>query len=346
MPQRSPGHPGDRPGCPFRVRSARGPRGADHRTDCPLRPGWLTSQRAVQGAPASGACACRSSPPSDRRSADRLGDAVACRRPRMARRPRRIDRSRRSRRRRRPAAAAAAPLVASVAGSLQSELGCAADWDPSCDATDLVDNGDGTSSASFTLPGGQLRVQDRHQRRRGTRTTVRAERSTAATSRSFWRPRPRSPSRSTTPRAWSSMTPDRAAARAPGRRRRPGPRQPARRPQPRAVLLRDGGPLRELGPGQRHRRLRHPARHTGRRRAADHRFRPDRQGLLPRRGHQRHHREARLPQGSRDHRGVDDAVVQEQAGAGRGCGPQRRVPRLLDHRLHADRSRIWAPTRT
>ncbi|GAA2007695.1 pullulanase-type alpha-1,6-glucosidase [Nakamurella flavida] len=50
--------------------------------------------------------------------------------------------------------AAAAPVVASLAGSLQSELGCPADWDPACLETVLTDDGDGTSSASFALPAG------------------------------------------------------------------------------------------------------------------------------------------------------------------------------------------------
>ncbi|WP_111765779.1 pullulanase-type alpha-1,6-glucosidase [Nakamurella deserti] len=57
-----------------------------------------------------------------------------------------------------PASAAPEPTAATVsatlAGSFQSELGCEADWAPSCDAADLTDNGDGTSSASFELPAG------------------------------------------------------------------------------------------------------------------------------------------------------------------------------------------------
>ncbi|MEO5835026.1 MAG: pullulanase-type alpha-1,6-glucosidase [Nakamurella sp.] len=53
-----------------------------------------------------------------------------------------------------PAVPIDTPLSAGLAGSLQSELGCAGDWDPTCDASDLIDAGDGTSSASFDLPAG------------------------------------------------------------------------------------------------------------------------------------------------------------------------------------------------
>ncbi len=49
------------------------------------------------------------------------------------------------------------PLVPSVtvAGSLQSEMGCPADWDPACDASDLTfDTTDGLWKGTFTLPAG------------------------------------------------------------------------------------------------------------------------------------------------------------------------------------------------
>ncbi|HZA05688.1 MAG TPA: alpha-amylase family glycosyl hydrolase [Propionibacteriaceae bacterium] len=49
------------------------------------------------------------------------------------------------------------PLVASatVAGSLQSEMGCATDWDPACDASDLTfDTSDGLWKKTVTLPAG------------------------------------------------------------------------------------------------------------------------------------------------------------------------------------------------
>ncbi|MBA3530125.1 MAG: hypothetical protein H0T91_12610, partial [Propionibacteriaceae bacterium] len=42
-----------------------------------------------------------------------------------------------------------------LVGSLQSELGCSGDWQPDCEATDLVKDADGfTYSASFQLPAG------------------------------------------------------------------------------------------------------------------------------------------------------------------------------------------------
>jgi alpha-amylase len=49
------------------------------------------------------------------------------------------------------------PLVPSVtvAGSLQSEMGCPADWDPACDTSDLTfDTTDGLWKGTFTLPAG------------------------------------------------------------------------------------------------------------------------------------------------------------------------------------------------
>ncbi|WP_278236633.1 pullulanase-type alpha-1,6-glucosidase [Isoptericola sp. AK164] len=52
-----------------------------------------------------------------------------------------------------PAASAADRSVALV-GDLQSELGCGADWDPACDATELAPAGDGTYAAEFDVPAG------------------------------------------------------------------------------------------------------------------------------------------------------------------------------------------------
>jgi hypothetical protein len=49
------------------------------------------------------------------------------------------------------------PLVNSVtvAGSLQSEIGCPGDWDPACAASHLAfDSSDGLWKATFTLPAG------------------------------------------------------------------------------------------------------------------------------------------------------------------------------------------------
>lgn len=53
--------------------------------------------------------------------------------------------------------AAAAPdqdRTAALVGSLQDELGCAADWDPACEYTELVPQGDGTFTADFEVPAG------------------------------------------------------------------------------------------------------------------------------------------------------------------------------------------------
>ncbi|SKC50310.1 pullulanase-type alpha-1,6-glucosidase [Krasilnikoviella flava] len=51
-------------------------------------------------------------------------------------------------------AAGAADRTATLVGSLQSELGCADDWDPTCAATALAPAGDGTFSAEVDLPAG------------------------------------------------------------------------------------------------------------------------------------------------------------------------------------------------
>src|SRR6478735_5331457 len=49
-------------------------------------------------------------------------------------------------------AAAASPTV-TVAGNLQSELGCAGDWDPTCAATDLnYDASDDVWQGTFSVP--------------------------------------------------------------------------------------------------------------------------------------------------------------------------------------------------
>ena len=60
------------------------------------------------------------------------------------------------------------PLVPSVtvAGSLQSEMGCPADWDPACDASDLTfDTSDGLWKKTVTLPAGdyEWKVADQQQ---------------------------------------------------------------------------------------------------------------------------------------------------------------------------------------
>ncbi|WP_369371145.1 pullulanase-type alpha-1,6-glucosidase [Promicromonospora sp. Populi] len=44
--------------------------------------------------------------------------------------------------------------TAALVGSLQDELGCAADWDPACAATELAPQPDGTFAAEFEIPAG------------------------------------------------------------------------------------------------------------------------------------------------------------------------------------------------
>ncbi|MFE5311141.1 pullulanase-type alpha-1,6-glucosidase [Isoptericola sp. NPDC056605] len=51
-------------------------------------------------------------------------------------------------------AAGAADRTATLVGSLQTELGCAEDWDPTCAATALAPAGDGTFGADVDLPAG------------------------------------------------------------------------------------------------------------------------------------------------------------------------------------------------
>ncbi|MFI2296102.1 pullulanase-type alpha-1,6-glucosidase [Isoptericola sp. NPDC019571] len=50
--------------------------------------------------------------------------------------------------------AGAADRTATLVGSLQTELGCAEDWDPTCAATTLAPAGDGTFGADVDLPAG------------------------------------------------------------------------------------------------------------------------------------------------------------------------------------------------
>jgi hypothetical protein len=48
------------------------------------------------------------------------------------------------------------PASVTIAGSLQSELGCPGDWDPSCEATFLLyDEADAVWQGSFSLPAGE-----------------------------------------------------------------------------------------------------------------------------------------------------------------------------------------------
>ena len=67
------------------------------------------------------------------------------------------------------------------------------------------------------------------------------------------------------------------------------------------------------------------------------RIRPDRQGLVPRRRPAGPARPAPLHQAARHHGDLADAELQEQGRPGQQRLPVSRLPRLLDHRLHADR---------
>ena len=52
-------------------------------------------------------------------------------------------------------AAGAEPTAVTIAGSLQSELGCPGDWDPACATTHLaLDATDGVWQGTFTVPAG------------------------------------------------------------------------------------------------------------------------------------------------------------------------------------------------
>ncbi|MEJ2748372.1 MAG: DUF3372 domain-containing protein, partial [Anaerolineae bacterium] len=51
-------------------------------------------------------------------------------------------------------AALAAPTSVTIAGSLQSALGCPGDWDPACAVTHLTDMGNDVWRGEFTIPTG------------------------------------------------------------------------------------------------------------------------------------------------------------------------------------------------
>ncbi len=54
------------------------------------------------------------------------------------------------------AAGTTAPASVTIAGSLQSELGCPGDWQPECATTHLADNADGVWRSEFALPTGDF----------------------------------------------------------------------------------------------------------------------------------------------------------------------------------------------
>ena len=199
------------------------------------------------------------------------------------------------------------------------------------------------SPGSSQVPAGQLRVQGAAQRHLG-RELRRLGR--------HLRPRRQHPAApASTRRGCGSATTTRPTEVGRGSGRRPRRRwapadqaladdQPAQGPHRRALLLRDGRPVRER---------RRPANDKGGldRRPAGHRAstRPskgfyhggDLKGL---------HRPARLHRGSRHHRDLADAVVQEQAGAGRRPAPSRPATTATGSPTSPRSTRTSAPTPT
>ena len=55
-----------------------------------------------------------------------------------------------------PPAHAADPVVVTLVGSLQSEVGCLGDWDPSCTASALVQGPPGVWTTTVDLPAGDF----------------------------------------------------------------------------------------------------------------------------------------------------------------------------------------------
>ena len=99
------------------------------------------------------------------------------------------------------------PTGVTVAGSLQSELGCAGDWDPACAATGLAyDAGDDAWQATFSLPAGSFEYKAALNGSWTENYGAHAVSRTAPTSRCRWPRRARSPS-STTTRRTGSPTP-------------------------------------------------------------------------------------------------------------------------------------------
>ena len=215
---------------------------------------------------------------------------------------------------RQPAAAdhTDAPTSVTLVGTLQSELGCAGRLvaglrrhppDPRA-RRDLVGDVPG--------PGRQPRAEGRDRRRLGRVVRRRGRRQPAAGA--------------------GRAGPDRLHLRPGTHRVGVGPADlggtevtaedralagdsPAGAAHPRALLLRDGRPVRQRRSDQR------PGR--DRRGPTGARLRPDRQGLLPRRGHRRAEQEARLHRRARHHRDLAHAELPEPPGPGlrrRGLG--------------------------
>ena len=234
------------------------------------------------------------------------------------------------------AAAADEPRTFALVGSLQSELGCTdlgagagGDWEPACAETELVATGTpGVYAAEFTIPAGsyeyKVAVNDGWAESYGLNgggdnipLTVAGD---------------------TPVRVVFDDTLKRVGLEATGLR---GAYDAASD----AGLVAD--PVRQPGSDevfyfvmtdrfQNGDAVERPGRPDGRR--PHHRVRPRPQGLLQRRRPRRPALAARLHRRPRHHGHLADPELQEPPGAGRGCERQCRVPRLLGHRLHPDRS--------
>jgi glycosidase len=220
-------------------------------------------------------------------------------------------------------------------GSLQSELGCPGDWQPDCAETELIATATpGVYAAEFTVPAGEYEYKvavndawDESYGLNGGSDNI-----------------PLTVAGDTTVRVVFDDTLKRVGLEATGLR---GAYEDASD----AGLVAD--PVRQPGSDeqfyfvmtdrfQNGDAVERPGRPRGR--PAHHRLRPDPQGLLQRRRPRRPAFAARLHRRTRHDGHLADAELQEPPGAGRGRRRERRLPRLLGHRLHPDRSRTSART--
>ena len=236
-----------------------------------------------------------------------------------------------------PLPAQAADRTAALVGSLQSELGCPGDWQPSCAQTELAKDPTGTTySAVFSVPQGSWEFKvaindswDESYRADGTKGDV--EQPAGA------RRPDRDPGGLRRHHPQDDHHPDRSRRR-PGHGRGPpaGHRQPAQPADQGAVLLRDGRPVRQRLDRQRPRRAD--------RRPAGHRLRPDRQGLLPRWRPEGSDGQARLHQGPGHHLDLADARRSRTAPC-RAAAPTSAPATTATGSPTSPRStRTWAPT--
>ena len=109
------------------------------------------------------------------------------------------------------------PSAVTIAGSLQSELGCPGDWEPDCAATHLtLDATDAVWQGTFTVPAGDWAVQGAAQRRLGRELRRQRHRRAARTSRSRSARRGASSSTTTTRTHWVTDNVSSVIAVAPG----------------------------------------------------------------------------------------------------------------------------------